>query len=252
MIILKNIIYWITLSVFTTLFFPSVLISAFISRRITHRLCTFWATTNAKFLELIIGLKYQVTGMENIPNEPSIICSKHQSGWETLVLQKIFPAQVFVAKRSLFWIPLFGWGLWLIKTIGIDRNNRNKAASQIITQGSARKKEGYWITIFPEGTRIQPGYRGRYKLGAARMAKQLEMNIVPVALNSGEFWPKNSFLKYPGTITVIIGPVISYTQGGPEVLMQTCETWIEKQQAIIQGKGPFAKKEALDTHEQSD
>lgn len=250
MIWLRNIIYWFILSIFSIVLFPIIVASIAISRRITHRLCTFWASCNADLLSHIVGLHYRVKGIENIPNTPSIICSKHQSGWETLALQKIFPAQVFVAKRSLFLIPIFGWALWMIKTIGIDRNNRNKAAQQILTQGLDRKNDGYWITIFPEGTRIKPGLRGRYKLGAARMAKQLEMNIVPVALNSGEFWPKNSFLKYPGTIDVVIGPTISYQLGGPEVLMQTCETWIESQQALIQDQGPFAAKPILDDHEE--
>ncbi len=251
MIWLRNIAYWFSLLVFSVALFPFVLASAFVSRKTTHRLASFWACSNADLLTFFVGLNYRVTGQENIPTEASIICSKHQSGWETLVLQQVFPPQVFVAKKSLFWIPIFGWGLWLIKTIGIDRNDRNKAASQIVSQGLERKKEGYWITIFPEGTRIAPGLRGRYKLGAARMAKQLEMNIVPVALNSGEFWPKNSFLKYPGTIDIIIGPQIPHTLGGPEVLMQTCETWIETQQVLINGRGPFAKAVKLHDHDET-
>lgn len=93
---------------------------------------------------------------------------------------------------------------------------------------------------FPEGTRLPPGKKGRYKLGGARMAKMFEMDIVPVALNSGEFWPRNSFLKYPGTVSVIIGKPIAHNNGNEAELMAQCEQWIESQQPLITGQGPFA------------
>ena len=193
-------------------------------------------------LKHIIGLNYTLSGAENIPDHPAIICAKHQSGWETLALQEIFPPQVYVAKRELFKIPFFGWGLKLVKTIGIDRSNSREANKQLLEQGLARKNEGYWITIFPEGTRLSPGEKGRYKLGGARMAKMFEMDIVPVALNSGEFWPRNSFLKYPGTVSVIIGKPIAHNNGNEAELMAQCEQWIESQQPLITGQGPFAPK----------
>ena len=147
---------------------------------------------------------------------------------------------MYVAKRELFKIPFFGWGLKLVKTIGIDRSNSREANKQLLEQGLARKNEGYWITIFPEGTRLPPGEKGRYKLGGARMAKMFEMDIVPVALNSGEFWPRNSFLKYPGTVSVIIGKPIAHNNGNEAKLMAQCEQWIESQQPLITGQGPFA------------
>ena len=160
----------------------------------------------------------------------------------TLALQEIFPPQVYVAKRELFKIPFFGWGLKLVKTIGIDRSNSREANKQLLEQGLARKNEGYWITIFPEGTRLPPGEKGRYKLGGARMAKMFEMDIIPVALNSGEFWPRNSFLKYPGMVSVIIGKPIAHNNGNEAELMAQCEQWIESQQPLITGQGPFAPK----------
>ncbi len=149
-------------------------------------------------LKHIVGLKYRIIGAENIPDRPAVICAKHQSGWETLAASGHFSAAGLRCQTRVVQNPFFGWGLKLVKTIGIDRNNRREANEQLIKQGLARKNEGYWITIFPEGTRLAPGKRGKYKLGGARMAKMFEMDIVPVALNSGEFWPKNSFLKYPG------------------------------------------------------
>ena len=114
-------------------------------------------------------------------------------------------------------------------------------------QGLARKQEGFWITIFPEGTRIAPGQQGRYKLGGARMAKLFEMDMVPVALNSGEFWPKNSFMKYPGEITLVVGPPIAHDSGSPEELMAACQQWIEQQQLQLNGAGPFSPANARHT-----
>ncbi len=130
-------------------------------------------------------------------------------------------------------MPILGQFLMLVSPIAIDRKKPAEASRKIISQGAERKKSGFWITIFPEGTRMKPGEKGKYKLGAARMAVQLEMNIVPVACNSGYFWPKNSFLKYPGLITVSIGPVIDCHDGSAEELMNRCEQWIETEQRVI-------------------
>lgn len=243
MLLIKNLIHWLLLSTSLIALFPFMLAGALVPDG-AHRMARLWVGILNWSLKHIIGLKYRVIGAENIPSAPAIICAKHQSGWETLALQEIFPPQVYVAKRELFKIPFFGWGLKLVKTIGIDRNNRREANEKLMKQGLARKNEGYWITIFPEGTRMPPGERGKYKLGGARMAKMFEMDIVPVALNSGEFWPKNSFMKYPGEITVVIGRPIAHTGGTEAELMERCETWIEARQAEIGGCGPFTAKKA--------
>lgn len=243
MLLIKNLIYWLILSVSLIVLFPFMLLAAPFPGG-AHKMAQVWVSILNWSLKNIIGLKYRLIGAENIPSEPSIICSKHQSGWETLALQEIFPPQVYVAKRELFKIPFFGWGLKLVKTIGIDRSNRREANDQLVKQGLARKNEGYWISIFPEGTRLPPGTHGKYKLGGARMAKMFEMDIVPVALNSGEFWPKDSFMKYPGEITVVIGKPIAHDSGSEAELMAECEHWIEARQAEITGQGPFAPKKA--------
>lgn len=237
---IRNIIYWILLAVITPFYFVLVLLSVFFPLGV-NKVTTAWALIVLWLMENVIGLKYQVIGKENIPMEPAIICCKHQSGWETFATQKFFPLQVFVAKRELFKIPFFGWGLKMARTIGIDRKDRQRATQQILDQGKKRKAEGLWITIFPEGTRITAGYRGRYRAGAGRMAKLLQMDLVPVALNSGEFWPRHSWLIYPGMVTVVIGQPISYQAAQePEELVGLCEEWIEAKQVEIQGQGPFA------------
>lgn len=243
MLLLRNLVYWLILSVSAIVMFAFVLPAMLVPQG-ANKIGLAWARLLLWSLKNIVGLNYRVEGRENIPTEPAIICSKHQSGWETLALQEIFPLQVYVAKKELFKIPFFGWGLKMAKTIGIDRKAGVKATAQLMEQGLARKKDGFWIAIFPEGTRIKPGERGRYKLGAAKMAKLFEMDMVPVAHNSGEFWPKNSFLKYPGTVTVRIGAPIRWQQGSETELMAECENWIESQQAEIGGQGPFGSNPA--------
>ncbi|WP_434777503.1 lysophospholipid acyltransferase family protein [Neisseria sp. Ec49-e6-T10] len=242
MLIIRNILYWIGMISLTFCMVIPFIIGLILPRRVRHHFGVFWAKGNIRLLEWTVGLKYQVIGQENMPTEPSIICCKHQSGWETLALQDFFPHQVFVCKKELFWIPILGFFLMMMSPIAINRKKPAEATKQILIQGLARKKAGFWISVFPEGTRIAPGEKGKYKLGAARMATQLQMNIVPVAVNSGEFWPKNSFLKYPGLITISIGPTIDYHIGSNEEIMQQCENWIEAEQKKIDGVGPFAKK----------
>lgn len=196
-----------------------------------------WSRFMLWCLKHIIGLRYEVHGAQNIPQTPSIICSKHQSGWETLALQEIFPLQVYVMKKELFRIPFFGWGLKLANMIAIDRTKGKQSMEYMLEQGLKRKADGLWIVIFPEGTRMKAGERGKYRLGGARMAKTLQMDLVPVALNSGEYWAKNAFLKHAGVIQVVIGQPIPHTLGDETELMQACETWIEAQQTHINGRG---------------
>ena len=239
MLIIRNLIYWFILSSSIILLFPFMLL-ALPFQGGAHKMAQVWVRILNWSLKHIIGLNYTLSGAENIPDRPAIICAKHQSGWETLALQEIFPPQVYVAKRELFKIPFFGWGLKLVKTIGIDRSNSREANKQLLEQGLARKNEGYWITISPKAHACRPVKKADYKLGGARMAKCLRWTSSPVALNSGEFWPRNSFLKYPGTVSVIIGKPIAYGSGNEAELMAQCEQWIESQQPLITGQGPFA------------
>ena len=234
MLLIKNLIFWLLFSLHTLFFFMLLLLSAVLPARLRHSIGTVWAKGVVGLLKSVVGLKYQIEGFENIPDEPSIICCKHQSGYETLALQAIFPSQVFVLKRELFYIPVFGQGLMLMSPIAINRKSPAKATKQILEQGEKRKKQGFWITIFPEGTRIKPGEKGKYKSGAARMAQQLQMNMVPVAVNSGLYWPKNSFLKYPGTVSFSIQKPIAWDLGSIEEMMKQCEEKIETAQAKIE------------------
>lgn len=206
--------------------------------RIRYKLVTYWSDFSLRWLEITCGLKTQVIGVENLPKDAAVVMSKHQSAMETMALQRLLPFTAWVVKRELLWIPFFGWGLWSVRPIAIDRSNRAVAGRQLIEQGSARLKAGAWIVIFPEGSRIAAGKRGKYKQGGARLASALGAQVVPVAVNSGEFWPRNGFLKHPGTATVSIGPAIPTTGKTVEQVRAEVEGWIEAEMVRISGVGP--------------
>lgn len=192
-----------------------------------YRVTSSWTFIMLFLLRNLCGIRYQIIGAENIPKTPSIVLSKHQSAWETLAFQKIFPPQVWVLKKELLRIPFFGWGLAMTSPIAIDRSAKKKALEQIVEQGKDRLKQGFWIVIFPEGTRIPPGQRGKYRIGGAWLATHTNTLVVPVAHNAGELWGRNSFIKYPGTITVSIGEPIDPTGMEPGELNAQVEAWIE-------------------------
>ncbi len=192
-----------------------------------YRVTSSWTRMMLFLLWHVCGIRYRIIGAEHIPQIPSIVLSKHQSAWETLAFQEIFPPQVWVLKKELLRIPFFGWGLAMTSPIAIDRSARKKALEQIVEQGRDRLQQGFWIVIFPEGTRIPPGQRGKYRIGGAWLATHVHVPVVPVAHNAGELWGRNSFIKYPGTVTVSIGEPIDPTGMEAGELNARVETWIE-------------------------
>jgi 1-acyl-sn-glycerol-3-phosphate acyltransferase len=156
----------------------------------------------------ICGINYEVHGAENLPAHPFIIVSNHQSTWETFAFFKIFSNVCFVLKKELLTIPLFGWALRLLEPIAIDREQKGSALEQVIQQGTQRLQLGRTIIIYPEGKRMPPGHLGKFKLGAAVLAKAANCPIVPVAHDAGRCWRRRGFLKKPGTIHVkILSPI---------------------------------------------
>jgi 1-acyl-sn-glycerol-3-phosphate acyltransferase len=214
---------WISIPVFTLIF----LLAFPIPYKYRSQLISLWARSTLFALKLSCGLKYIIEGKENIPEKPCIVFSKHQSTWETLALQLMFTPQVWILKRELLWIPFFGWTLASMKSIAIDRSSGKKALKQIVQQGSQRLQEGNWVIIFPEGTRTKPGQKESYKIGGPMLAKNSGFDVLPVAHNAGEFWPKGQFLKHPGTIKMVIGPVIQVTGLSTKQISQQAEQWIE-------------------------
>jgi 1-acyl-sn-glycerol-3-phosphate acyltransferase len=186
-----------------------------------------WVFFTIWLIENLLGIRYRVLGRENIPPHPAVILAKHQSAWETVVLQAIFPLALFVWKKELKRLPFFGWALAVIPMISIDRGAGKDALKQLVDQGRLRLSQGYPVIIFPEGTRVASGHKRRYKIGGAYLGVESGAPVLPVALNSGEFWSRQAFIKYPGTVTVSIGPLIDPAGLTAEVVSARAEAWIE-------------------------
>jgi 1-acyl-sn-glycerol-3-phosphate acyltransferase len=200
-----------------------------------YRIISSWSRLMVWFAEHLCGIRYRVLGAENIPQEPCVILSKHESAWETLAFQVVFPPQVWVVKRELLWIPFFGWGLAMLSPIAIDRRDGRRALRQTVEQGRERLAEGFSIVVFPEGTRSAPGVRGAYQPGGAWLAMQTGVPVLPVAHNAGDCWPRNSFLKYPGLVTISIGPAMRAQDEKAPALTRRAEDWIETEMQRIRG-----------------
>ena len=184
--------------------------------------------------KVICGIRYEFKGYENFPDSPAIVLSKHQSAWETIFLLANLPRPlVFVFKKEILYIPFFGWGIALLRMIPIDRKQGKNAFRMVVAHGKRRLKDGQWIIMFPEGTRIPVGQAGKYKSGGTRLAIETGVPVVPIAVNSGECWPKNSFIKYPGKVTVSVGKPISPEGHTPDSMMEQVEQWIESEMRVI-------------------
>lgn len=199
---------------------------------IAMRIVSGWAWSVTWLLKVICNLDHKVTGIENIPNEPVIFACKHQSAWETIALQTIIPPAAWILKRELLWIPIFGWGLACIKPIAINRGDRKAALASVLEQGAQAHAADRHILVFPEGTRTAYGSSPKYKLGAARLALKTGAKIVPISHNAGKFWPKNSIIKKPGTIQVVIGKAFSSDSENLNDITEEIREWIEN--AIIE------------------
>lgn len=193
-----------------------------------YRLTSGWPRFAVWVAQWVLGVRWEVKGLNRLPATPAVILSKHQSAWETMFYLAYLPPQVcFVYKKELHRIPFFGWGLALLRMIPIDRKQGRNAMAQVTRIGGQRLKEGRWPLLFPEGTRIAPGKAGRYKAGGAILAHAHQVAIVPIAVNSAECWPRNAFIKTPGTITVSIGPTISTEGISAEEANAQARDWIE-------------------------
>lgn len=176
----------------------------------------------------ICHITYRLHGAENIPaNRTGIIFCKHQSTWETFLLPTLVHEPVAIAKRELLWVPFFGWALAASNPIAINRKDRASAMQQIITKGKICLEQGRWLFVFPEGTRTPYGTIGYYRLGGARLAAATEAPVLPIAHNAGKFWPRRKFIKYPGVIDVVIGPLIESKGRTPEEILELAKDWIE-------------------------
>lgn len=233
MLFFRSLLFFVLKAAFTVPFALFILVLFFLPPIPRYKAITLWARMVVWLARVIVGIRYEVQGLENLPKEPCVVLSKHQSAWETIAFQLIFPPLSFVLKKNLLYIPFFGWGLALFSPIAIDRAGGREAMKQIEVQGKERLKTGFWVLVFPEGTRVAPGEKGNYQVGGPWLAAKAGVPVLPVAHNAGICWPKNAFIKQPGIITVVIGPPIP-TAGrkATQVLAET-EAWIENAMARL-------------------
>ena len=230
---LRSLLFWAGFIVFTVLFALLLFVSFPLPFNQRFHVTRGWSRLTIAWLAATCNLRYEVKGTENIGAQPGIVFSKHQSTWETLTLNFWFTPQAWVVKRELLWIPLFGWGMYMMESIAIDRSAGRKAVDQLVEQGRDRLEKGRWIIIFPEGTRTAPGKRGHYRVGGALLAQRTGYSVTPVAHNAGEYWPRRQFIKKPGVIQVRIGPPINVHDRNAQQILSEAERWIETQMAEI-------------------
>jgi len=219
--------------IFTPLYAIAVLLLAWLPAMPRYRFITCWCAINLWAARWICGIRSRVIGLENLPTTPHVVACKHSSTWETLYLSRLLPPLAYVAKKELLSLPFFGWAFRLASPITIDRKAGADAMAQIAAQGRERFAQGFWIILYPEGTRIPAGERVRYKSGAARLAIDLQVPILPIAHNAGWLWPKGVLGKRAGTITLAIGKPIAPDSLEPSQLMLAVETWVEDEVARL-------------------
>ena len=211
----------------------AALLFGFVSRRLSYSVAVAWAGSVLYLLKLLCRLDYVVEGAEHLDRDNCVVLQKHSSSWETIAQFRIFPLQTWVLKRELLWAPILGWVIRGYQPIAINRKAGRAAVEQVVTQGQARLEQGYWVMIFPEGTRVAAGQVRRYGLSGALLAIAAGRAIIPVAHNAGEFWPRRGWLKRPGTIRVIIGAPIDTVGRDPRDLTNEVQQWIEATVAAI-------------------
>lgn len=238
-LIIRSLLYWVWLLFTTLLFAIPALLGTLVSFEVAYKICDGWIAANIWGLRLLCGVKWEVRGQEHIPDHPCLVVSKHQSTWETFFLAYHLKHVLFVAKRSLSHIPIFGWMLRLLGFVLIDRSAGHSAIQQMTEQSKDRIDAKRWVVIFPEGTRMPVGSEPNYRIGAMKVSADAQIPMLPVAVNSGEFWPRMGFIKWPGTVTVIFGPLIQPENKAPDELREEVQTWIETQMAEITVKDRF-------------
>ncbi len=227
--------FWLGLrsTLFWLFFLPVTLLTAILlvfifyaPLKIRIGLIKIWINYSLGLLRYFCGLKYRIEGLENIPNHGFILMSKHSSTWETIALQKFFGPMVWVVKRELTRIPIFGWGLMAMNAIAINRGTGRKAISQLIQESKKRMDQGRILMLFPEGTRVLPMERKPFKPGGAIVSEKTGYAVLPIAHNAGEFWPRHSWIKWPGTIRLVIGEPIEPGGRKSNQIIEEVKQWI--------------------------
>ena len=229
--VLFYLVYAVVMVIFGTI---SCTIGILMPLRMRQNVITWANAIIIKWLNISCGIKLRVDGLENLPDTPCVVLSKHQSGWETFYLQRLLRPVSTILKKELFWIPFFGWGLYFTRPIAIDRSNPRKAMKQILSQGKQRLADRNNVLIYPEGTRTPFGETGNYGRSGAALAIASGVPVVPVSQNAGYCWPAHTFIKWPGQIHVVIGKPINTTGGDSKQLTEQVKEWIETTQKTLE------------------
>tara|TARA_R110001592_G_scaffold363402_1_gene688324 strand:- start:32593 stop:33315 length:723 start_codon:yes stop_codon:yes gene_type:complete len=228
--VLFYLVYAVVMIIFGTI---SCTIGILMPHRMRQNVITWANAIIIKWLNISCGITLRVDGLENLPDAPCVILSKHQSGWETFYLQRLFRPVSTILKKELFWIPFFGWGLYFTHPIAIDRSNPREAMKQILSQGKQRLAQGNNVLIYPEGTRTPVGEIGQYGRSGAALAIAAGVPVIPVSQNSGYCWPAHTFIKWPGKIHVSIGKPIDTSDTDSRQLTEQVKDWIESTQTDL-------------------
>jgi 1-acyl-sn-glycerol-3-phosphate acyltransferase len=234
MIFLRSLVFnigmWLWAGIVGILCLPSL----FIPYRAPTMAMLIWIRGVMLWLRVIAGIRVVVTGRENLPQEPAIIAAKHQSAWETFGMMWMVPNGVLIMKQTVLLLPVIGWYLYAAGHLPIDRNANAATLRKMLKLMQRAKSQGRHVLIFPEGTRVPVGATPELQVGVLGLARQGKMPIVPVSLDSGKVWPKNSFLKYPGLISVHIHPALPYDLD-KRTLLATLHEKINMNPAMMHG-----------------
>lgn len=237
---IRSILFLFLLIMGMVVYWPIALLGGFLlNEKGAYFVATRWGHWVLFLLKYLLGITYRVHGAENIPDKPCVVLSKHQSALDIFVLLRIFHPQTWVLKKELLNIPFFGWALWATNPIAIDRKAGRQALKTMIIKGKEKLNHGFWVLLYPEGTRTQPGQQGTYKSGGVLLAQKSAVDIVPVALNTGLFWQKGKGVINNGTVDIVVGPAISTAEKKTKTLIDEVEDWIETQARAITLEHPY-------------
>ncbi len=208
MILVRSIVFNVLFYLNTVIYLIIALPAFFLPYRAIIAVAKSWGRTNLMLLRAIAGVGCEIRGLEKIPPGALIVAAKHQSAWETFALLSLFDNPLFIVKRELEWIPIFGWLMIKGRMVPVDRSARSQAIPAMTRRASVELAAGRQLIIFPEGTRRPAGAEPRYKHGVAHLYSAAGVPCLPVALNSGLFWPRRSIRRLPGTVVVeILDPI---------------------------------------------
>ena len=221
----KGIIFWLIFLTSTILLAPVLIVLRIFGYKAAFLIAKFWAFLIIKSLQYICKIKYRIHG--EIKDKKGVIFSKHQSTLETILFLLIVPNPIFIVKKELMYIPFFGWCLYLLNNISIDRSSGRLAFEKMVMQTKKITEKGYTVILFPEGTRVAVGNKTKLKQGGILMIKSLNLPVIPITHNAGKFWPKHGFIKYPGTIQIFIGNPISLENKTLDSFRVEIESWMD-------------------------